>query len=133
MFPQLVTKAKVQSVDPSERPVLPKILLPQMWLKDNQLKILREEEKSLYGSTGLNEVDVNSGDSQMMDVDDTISAQVNEGTTQVDEGTTEVNEGTTKVNEGTAKVNESTTGANLSTEPSMKEVEVKAGPANLSR
>ncbi|GKG54329.1 hypothetical protein Tco_0557852, partial [Tanacetum coccineum] len=63
------------------------------------------------GSTGLNEfdieVDVNSGDSQMMDVDDNISAEVNEGTSQV--------------NEGTVEVNESTAGANLSTEPSMKE------------
>ncbi|GKF43241.1 hypothetical protein Tco_0129793, partial [Tanacetum coccineum] len=88
------------------------------------------------GSTGLNEVDVNSGDSQMMDVDDTISAEVHEGTTQVNEGAAEVNEGTTQVNkgaaevnegtakihEGTAEVNESTAGANLSTEPSMKEV-----------
>ncbi|GJR80078.1 hypothetical protein Tco_0150863 [Tanacetum coccineum] len=46
------------------------------------------------GSTGLNEDDVNSGDSQMMDVDDTISAEVHEGTAQVNEGITEVNEGT---------------------------------------
>ncbi|GKA21284.1 hypothetical protein Tco_0701273 [Tanacetum coccineum] len=73
------------------------------------------------GSTGLNEVDVNSGDSQMMDVDDTISAEVHEGTA-------EVHEGTAQVNEGTAEVNESTAGANLSTEPSMKEVEDEAGP-----
>ncbi|GKC56887.1 hypothetical protein Tco_1084485 [Tanacetum coccineum] len=69
------------------------------------------------GSTGLNEVDVNSGDSQMMDVDDTISAEVNEGTAEV--------------NEGTAEVNESTAGANLSTEPSMKEVEDEAGPSTF--
>ncbi|GKA09826.1 hypothetical protein Tco_0689259 [Tanacetum coccineum] len=69
------------------------------------------------GSTGLNEVDVNSGDSQMMDVDDTISAEVHEGTAQV--------------NEGTAEVNESTAGANLSTEPSMKEVEDEAGPSTF--
>ncbi|GJS00676.1 putative reverse transcriptase domain-containing protein [Tanacetum coccineum] len=44
------------------------------------------------GSTGLNEVDVNSGDSQMMDVDNTISAEVHEGTAQVHEGTAQVNE-----------------------------------------
>ncbi|GKB09363.1 ribonuclease H-like domain-containing protein [Tanacetum coccineum] len=44
------------------------------------------------GNTGLNEVDVNSGDSQMMDVDDTITTEVHEGTAQVNEGTTEVNE-----------------------------------------
>ncbi|GKD97284.1 hypothetical protein Tco_1381181 [Tanacetum coccineum] len=73
------------------------------------------------GSTGLNENDVNSGDSQMMDVDDTISAEVHEGTAQV-------NEGTAEVHEGTAEVNESTAGENLSTEPSMKEVEDEAGP-----
>ncbi|GJX93608.1 ribonuclease H-like domain, reverse transcriptase, RNA-dependent DNA polymerase [Tanacetum coccineum] len=83
------------------------------------------------GSTGLNEVDVNSGDSQMMDVDDTISAEVHEGTAQVNEGTAEVNEGTAKVHEGTAEVNESTAGANLSTEPSMKEVEDEAGPSTF--
>ncbi|GJV02915.1 hypothetical protein Tco_1336484, partial [Tanacetum coccineum] len=76
------------------------------------------------GSTGLNEVDVNSGDSQMMDVDDTI-------TTEVHEGTAQVNEGTTKVNEGTAEVNESTVGANLSTEPSMKKMEDEAGPSTF--
>ncbi|GJU43182.1 putative ribonuclease H-like domain-containing protein [Tanacetum coccineum] len=83
------------------------------------------------GSTGLNEVDVNSGDSQMMDVDDTISAEVHEGTTEVHEGTAQVNEGTTEVNEGTAEVNESTAGANLSTEPSMKKVEDEAGPSTF--
>ncbi|GKC10760.1 hypothetical protein Tco_1007542 [Tanacetum coccineum] len=83
------------------------------------------------GSTGLNEVDVNSGDSQMMDVDDTISAEVHEGTAQVNEGTAQVNEGTAEVNEGTAEVNESTAGANLSTEPSMKEVEDEAGPSTF--
>ncbi|GJW44531.1 ribonuclease H-like domain, reverse transcriptase, RNA-dependent DNA polymerase [Tanacetum coccineum] len=104
------------------------------------------------GSTGLNEVDVNSGDSQMMDVDDNISAEVHEGTAevhegtaqvnegtaevhegtaQVNEGTAEVNEGTAEVNEGTAEVNESTAGANLSTEPSMKEVEDEAGPSTF--
>ncbi|GKD03556.1 hypothetical protein Tco_1178530, partial [Tanacetum coccineum] len=64
------------------------------------------------GSIGLNEDDV-LGDSQMMDVEDTI-------TTEVHEGTAQVNKGTTKVNEGTAEVNKSTVGANLSTEPSMK-------------
>ncbi|GKC44064.1 hypothetical protein Tco_1061786 [Tanacetum coccineum] len=90
------------------------------------------------GSTGLNEVDVNSGDSHMMDVDDTISAEVHEGTTeviegtaQVQEGTAQVHEGTAKVNESTAEVNESTAGANLSTEPSMKEVEDEAGPSTF--
>ncbi|GJU22292.1 hypothetical protein Tco_1155634 [Tanacetum coccineum] len=57
------------------------------------------------GSTGLNEDDVNSGDSQMMDVDDTISAEVHEGTAQVNEGTAKVHEGITEVNEGTAEVN----------------------------
>ncbi|GJV82043.1 putative reverse transcriptase domain-containing protein [Tanacetum coccineum] len=76
------------------------------------------------GSTGLNEDDVNSGDSQMMDIDDTISAEVHEGTAQV-------NEGTAEVHEGTAEVNESTAGANLSTEPSMKEVEDEAGPSTF--
>ncbi|GKB72330.1 hypothetical protein Tco_0933742 [Tanacetum coccineum] len=80
---------------------------------------------------GLNEVDVNSGDSQMMDVDDTISAEVHEGTTEVHEGTAQVNEGTAEVNEGTAEVNESTAGANLSTEPSMKKVEDEAGPSTF--
>ncbi|GKE58332.1 hypothetical protein Tco_1497517 [Tanacetum coccineum] len=60
----------------------------------------------------------------MMDVDDTISAEVHEGTA-------EVHEGTAQVNEGTAKVNESTAGANLSTEPSMKEVEDEAGPSTF--
>ncbi|GJT09880.1 putative ribonuclease H-like domain-containing protein [Tanacetum coccineum] len=88
-------------------------------------------KKVLDESTGLNEVDVNSGDSHMMDVDDTISAEVHEGTTQVHEGTAQVNEGTAKVNEGTAEVNESTAGANLSTEPSMKEVEDEAGPSTF--
>ncbi|GJV79884.1 hypothetical protein Tco_1515754 [Tanacetum coccineum] len=83
------------------------------------------------GSTGLNENDVNSGDSQMMDVDDTISAEVHEGTAEVNEGTAEVHEGTAQVNEGTAEVHESTTGANLSTEPSMKEVEDEAGPSTF--
>ncbi|GJT43326.1 hypothetical protein Tco_0952041 [Tanacetum coccineum] len=110
-------------------------------------------------STGLNEVDVNSGDSQMMDVDDNISAevhegtaevhegtaQVNEGTAQVNEGTAEVhegtaevhegtaqvNKGTAEVNEGTAEVNESTAGANLSTKPSTKEVKDEAGPSTF--
>ncbi|GKA90528.1 hypothetical protein Tco_0812398 [Tanacetum coccineum] len=76
------------------------------------------------GSTGLNEVDVNSGDSQMMDVDDTISAKVHEDIAQV-------NEGIAEVHEGTAEVNESTAGANLSTEPSMKEVEDEAGPSTF--
>ncbi|GJX31505.1 hypothetical protein Tco_0241360 [Tanacetum coccineum] len=76
------------------------------------------------GSTGLNEVDVNSGDSQMMDVDDTISAEVHEGTAEVHEGTAQVNEGTAEVNERTAE-------ANLSTEPSMKEVEDEAGPSTF--
>ncbi|GJS36307.1 hypothetical protein Tco_0534689 [Tanacetum coccineum] len=82
-------------------------------------------------STGLNEVDVNSGDSQVNEG----TAQVFEGTfedfegtAQVNEGTAEVNEGTAQVNEGTAEVNESTAGANLSTEPSLKEVEDEAGP-----
>ncbi|GKG59545.1 hypothetical protein Tco_0605196, partial [Tanacetum coccineum] len=54
---------------------------------------------------------------QMMDVDDTISAEVHEGTTEV--------------HEGTAQVNESTAGANLSTEPSMKEVVDEAGPSTF--
>ncbi|GKF15302.1 hypothetical protein Tco_0056764, partial [Tanacetum coccineum] len=111
------------------------------------------------GSTGLNEDDVNSGDSQMMDVDDTISAEVhegtaqvnegiaqvnegiaqvnegiaevNEGTAEINEGTAEVYEGTTEVNKGTVEVNESIAGANLSTEPSMKEVENEAGPSTF--
>ncbi|GJU63602.1 hypothetical protein Tco_1245437 [Tanacetum coccineum] len=86
--------------------------------------LTREGRKVSDGSTGLNENDVNSGDSQMMDVDDTISAEVHEGTAQV-------NEGTAEVNEGTAEVHESTAGANLSTEPSMKEVEDEAGPSTF--
>ncbi|GKG30453.1 hypothetical protein Tco_0422941, partial [Tanacetum coccineum] len=68
-------------------------------------------------STGLNEVDVNSGDSQVNEG----TTQVNKGTTQVNEGTAEVNEGTAEVNEGTAEVNEGTTEVN-------KEVEDEAGP-----
>ncbi|GKG37082.1 hypothetical protein Tco_0447255, partial [Tanacetum coccineum] len=90
------------------------------------------------GSTGLNEVDVNSGDSHMMDVDDTTSAEVHEGTTEVIEGTAQVQEGTAKINESTAKVNEGTTEvdestarANLSIVPSMKEVEDEAGPSTF--
>ncbi|GKG01218.1 hypothetical protein Tco_0305923, partial [Tanacetum coccineum] len=59
-------------------------------------------KKVSHESTGLNEND-DSGDSQMMDVDDTISAEVHE----------------------------STAGANLSTEPSMKEVEDEAGPSTF--
>ncbi|GKE00884.1 hypothetical protein Tco_1388867 [Tanacetum coccineum] len=103
------------------------------------------------GSTGLNEVDVNSGDSQMMDVDDNITTEVHEGTAQVNESTvgailsTEPSmkkvedeagpltfqDESDEVNEGTAEVNESTAGANLSTEPSMKEVEDEAGPSTF--
>ncbi|GKF81939.1 hypothetical protein Tco_0243595, partial [Tanacetum coccineum] len=64
------------------------------------------------------------GDSQMMDVDNTISAEVHEGTAEVHEGNAEVNE-------GTAEVNESTVGANLSTEPSMKKMEDEAGPSTF--
>ncbi|GKG18603.1 hypothetical protein Tco_0372901, partial [Tanacetum coccineum] len=77
-------------------------------------------------------------DSHMMDVDDSISAKVHEGTTevikgtaQVQEGIAQVHEGTAKVNESTAEVNESTARANLSTEPSMKEVEDEAGPSTF--
>ncbi|GKD74883.1 hypothetical protein Tco_1333165, partial [Tanacetum coccineum] len=76
------------------------------------------------GSTGLNEVDVNSGDSQMMDVNDTITTEVNKGTAQV-------HEGTTQVNEGTAEVNESTVGENLSTDPLMEKMEDEAGPSTF--
>ncbi|GKE57102.1 hypothetical protein Tco_1496287 [Tanacetum coccineum] len=65
------------------------------------------------GSTGLNEVDVNSGDAQLF------------------KGTFENFKGTAKVNKGTDEVNESTDGANLSTEPSMKEVEDEAGPSTF--
>ncbi|GKE63121.1 hypothetical protein Tco_1513488 [Tanacetum coccineum] len=106
-------------------------------------------------STGLNEVDVNSGDAQVFegtfeDFEGTAevhegtdkvhegTAKVNEGTDKVHEGTAKVHEGTAKVNEGTAEViegtdevNESTAGANLSTEPSMKEVEDEAGPSTF--
>ncbi|GJZ39186.1 hypothetical protein Tco_0585749, partial [Tanacetum coccineum] len=74
-------------------------------------------------STGLNEDDV-LGDSQKMDIDDTIPTEVHEGTAQV-------NKGIAEENEGTAKVHESTAGANLSTEPSMKEVEDEAGPSTF--
>ncbi|GJY56311.1 retrovirus-related pol polyprotein from transposon TNT 1-94 [Tanacetum coccineum] len=91
----------------------------------------QRRKKVSDGSTDLNEVDVNSGDSQMMDVDDTIFAEVHKGTAEVHEGTAKVNEGTAKVHEGTAEVNESTAGANLSTEPSMKEVEDEAGPSTF--
>ncbi|GKA54877.1 hypothetical protein Tco_0753826 [Tanacetum coccineum] len=106
-------------------------------------------------STGLNEVDVNSGDAQVFEgtfEDFEGTAEVHEGTSKVNEGTAEVIEGTAKVNEGTAEViestaeviegtakvnkgtdevNESTAGANLSTEPSMKEVEDEAGPSTF--
>ncbi|GJR52203.1 putative ribonuclease H-like domain-containing protein [Tanacetum coccineum] len=99
-------------------------------------------------STGLNEVDVNSGDAQVFegtfeDFEGTAevhegtdkvhesTAEVHEGTSKVNEGTAEVIEGTAKVNEGTDEVNESTAGANLSTEPSMKEVEDEAGPSTF--
>ncbi|GKD86713.1 hypothetical protein Tco_1357867, partial [Tanacetum coccineum] len=114
--------------------------------KKKKLKKLHKKKSSSFkqgrkkvsdGSTGLNEVDVNS-DSQMMDVDDTISAEVhkgtaqeNEGTAEVHEGTAQENEGTAEVHEGTAEVNESSAGANLSTEPSMKEVEDEAGPSTF--
>ncbi|GKC00257.1 hypothetical protein Tco_0986393, partial [Tanacetum coccineum] len=56
------------------------------------------------GSTGLNEVDVNSGDAQVFEG----TFENFEGTTEVHEGTAEVHEGTAKVNEGTAEVIEST-------------------------
>ncbi|GKF91434.1 hypothetical protein Tco_0275135, partial [Tanacetum coccineum] len=80
----------------------------------------QRRKKVSDGSTGLNEDDV-SGDSQKIDVDDTIPTEVHEGTAQV-------NEGTDEVHKGTAEVNESTAGANLNTKPSMKEVEDEAGP-----
>ncbi|GKC14859.1 hypothetical protein Tco_1011641, partial [Tanacetum coccineum] len=47
-------------------------------------KVKPGRKKVSDGSTCLNEVDVNSGDSQMMD-DDTISTEVHEGTAQVNE------------------------------------------------
>ncbi|GJZ29719.1 hypothetical protein Tco_0574366, partial [Tanacetum coccineum] len=78
------------------------------------------------GSTGLNEVDVNSGDSQMMDVDDNIYPKVNEGTAQVNEGTAEVNEGTAEVHEGTAEVHEGTAQVNKGT------AEVNEGTAEVN-
>ncbi|GJU61502.1 hypothetical protein Tco_1243337 [Tanacetum coccineum] len=74
-----------------------------------------EGHLDLHGLT--RELMFNISDSQMMDVDDTISAKENEGTAQV--------------HEGTAEVNESTAGANLSTEPSMKKVEDEAGPSTF--
>ncbi|GJY33213.1 hypothetical protein Tco_0417682 [Tanacetum coccineum] len=91
--------------------------------KKNLSSFKQGRKKVSDGSTGLNEVDVNS-DSQMMDVDDTISTEVHEGTAQV-------NEGTAQVHKGTAEVNENTAGENLSTEPSMKEVEDEAGPSTF--
>ncbi|GJW91372.1 ribonuclease H-like domain-containing protein, partial [Tanacetum coccineum] len=66
-------------------------------------------------STGLNEVDVNSGDSQVNEGD----SHINEGTAQVFEGTFEDFEGTAQVYDSTAEVHE---------EPSLKEVEDEAGP-----
>ncbi|GJR84640.1 hypothetical protein Tco_0155425 [Tanacetum coccineum] len=56
---------------------------------------LARRKKVSHGSTGLNEVDVNSG-----------IAQVNEGTAEVHEGTAEVHEGTDEVHESTAEVYE---------------------------
>ncbi|GJS98947.1 hypothetical protein Tco_0820117 [Tanacetum coccineum] len=85
-------------------------------------------------STGLNEVDINSGDSQVFEGTAEVHkgiAEVIKGTAQVHEGTAKVNKSTAKVNEGTAAVNESTAGANLSIEPSMKEVEDEAGPSTF--
>ncbi|GJT87498.1 hypothetical protein Tco_1069215, partial [Tanacetum coccineum] len=65
------------------------------------------------GSTGLNEVDVNSGDAQVFEgtfEDFEGTAEVYEGTDKVIESTAEVIEGTAKVNKGTDEVNESTVG-----------------------
>ncbi|GJT81900.1 hypothetical protein Tco_1056242 [Tanacetum coccineum] len=114
---RLKTKVKI---------LVKKVKLKASLSKKKKLKKAHKKKSSSFkqgrkkvsdGSTGLNENDVNSGDSQMMDVDDTISAEVHEGTAQV--------------NEGTAEVHESTAGANLSTEPSMKEVEDEAGPSTF--
>ncbi|GKA85522.1 hypothetical protein Tco_0807176, partial [Tanacetum coccineum] len=62
-------------------------------------------------STGLNEVDVNSGDAQVFEgtfKDFKGTAEVHEGTDKLHESTAKVIEGTAKVNEGTAKANEGT-------------------------
>ncbi|GKF97304.1 hypothetical protein Tco_0293125, partial [Tanacetum coccineum] len=153
---RLKTKLKilVKKVKPVIAEYLVHTLLHCLSSKKKTLKKAHKKKSSSFkqgrkkvsdGSTGLNEVDVNSGDSQMMDVDDTITTEVNEGTAQVHEGTAEVNEGTTEVNEGTAEVNEGTTevnegatevnestvGANLSTDPLMKKVEDEAGPSTF--
>ncbi|GJT95444.1 hypothetical protein Tco_1090962 [Tanacetum coccineum] len=118
--------------------------------KKKKLKKVHKKKSSSFkqgrkkvsdGSTGLNEVDVNSGDSQVNEGTAQVfegTAEVIEGTEEVHEGTAEVHESTAKVNESTAKihestaeVNKSTAGANLSTEPSMKEVEDEAGPSTF--
>ncbi|GJZ12188.1 hypothetical protein Tco_0546947, partial [Tanacetum coccineum] len=102
----------------------------------------KQGRKKVSGkSTGLNEGDVNSGDAQVFEgtfEDFEGTAEAHEGTDKVHEGTAKVNEGnakviesTAEVIEGTDEVNESTAGANLSTEPSMKEVEDKAGPSTF--
>ncbi|GJS11337.1 hypothetical protein Tco_0368133 [Tanacetum coccineum] len=124
----LVTKVKPVIAEYSSfvklKPTLSKKKKLKKAHKKKSSSFKQGRKKVSDGSTGLNEVDVNSGDSQMMDVDDTI-------TTEVHEGTAQVNEGTTEVNEGTAEVNESTVGANLSTDPSMKKVEDEAGPSTF--
>ncbi|GKF17258.1 hypothetical protein Tco_0062176, partial [Tanacetum coccineum] len=62
-------------------------------------------------STGLNEVDVNSGDAHVFEG----IAEVHEGTAKVNDGTAEVHEGTAKDNEDTAEVIEGTDEVNEST------------------
>ncbi|GJW27684.1 hypothetical protein Tco_0044559 [Tanacetum coccineum] len=65
---------------------------------------MAKEKEILHGSTGLNEVDVNSGIAQVNEG----TAEVHEGTAEVHEGTDEVHESTAEVYEGTAKVHEDT-------------------------
>ncbi|GJX48431.1 hypothetical protein Tco_0273621 [Tanacetum coccineum] len=84
-------------------------------------------------NTGLNEVDVDSGDAQIFegtfeDFEGTAevhggtdkvhesTAEVHEGTSKVHESTAEVHEGTSKVNEGTAEVIEGTAKVNEGTD-----------------
>ncbi|GJS05640.1 putative ribonuclease H-like domain-containing protein [Tanacetum coccineum] len=92
-------------------------------------------KKVLDESTGLNEVDGNSGDSQVNEGTAEVfegTAEVFEGTEEVYEGTEEVYEGTEEVHEGTAQVQESTAKVHESTaEVNEGTAEVNEGTAEV--
>ncbi|GKB91704.1 hypothetical protein Tco_0963976, partial [Tanacetum coccineum] len=139
-------KTKIKILVKKVKPVIAEyssfVKLKATLSKKKKLKKAHQKKSSSFkhgrkkvsdGSTGLNEDDVNSGDSQMMDVDDTISAEVHEGTAEVHEGTAEVNEGTAQVNEGTAEVNEGTAEVNEGTaEVNEGTAEVHEGTAEVN-